>query len=81
MNIKKYISVFLSATVATTLLVGCSQKTDNSQNQKPTTTKEISVISPDGLPAMSIAKIAKEKPTIKDGYNVTYSVINTTEAL
>ena len=81
MSIKKYISVFLSATLATTLLVGCSQKTDNSQNQKPTTTKEISVISPDGLPAMSIAKIAKEKPTIKDGYNVTYSVINTTEAL
>ena len=81
MNIKKYLSIFLSATVASALLVGCSQKTDNSQNQKPTTTKEISVISPDGLPAMSIAKIAKEKPTIKDGYNVTYSVINTTEAL
>ena len=33
MNIKKYISIFLSATLATTLLVGCSQKTDNSQNQ------------------------------------------------
>ena len=81
MKIKKYLSIFLSATVASALLVGCSQKTDNSQNQKPTTTKEISVISPDGLPAMSIAKIAKEKPTIKDGYNVTYSVINTTEAL
>jgi len=64
------------------MLVGCSPKTNNeSQKEQTTTTKEISVVSPDGLPAISIAKIAKENPTIKDGYNTTYSVINTTEAL
>ena len=82
MNIKKYITTFLSVVLVSTLSVGCSQKTNNqSKKEQTTTTKEISVVSPDGLPAMSIAKIAKEKPVIKDGYNVTYSVINTTEGI
>jgi len=82
MNIKRYITGFLSVTLSCGMLVGCSPKTNNeSQKEQTTTTKEISVVSPDGLPAISIAKIAKENPTIKDGYNTTYSVINTTEAL
>ena len=82
MNIKKYITGFLSVALGCSLLVGCSPKANNeTQNNKTTTTKEISVVSPDGLPAISIAKIAKENPAIKDGYNTTYKVINTTEAL
>ena len=82
MNIKRYITGFLSVALGCSLLVGCSPKANNeTQNNKTTTTKEISVVSPDGLPAISIAKIAKENPTIKDGYNTTYKVINTTEAL
>ncbi len=76
MNIKKYITGFLSVALGCSLLVGCSPKT----NDQPKT-KEISVVAPDGLPAISIAKMAKEKPTIAEGYNTTYSVINTTEAL
>jgi len=82
MKLKKYFTVFLSAALGATMLVGCSPKADDkTQNNQTTTTKEISVVSPDGLPAISIAKMAKEKPVIKDGYNTTYEVINTTEAL
>ena len=82
MKLKKYFTVFLSAALGATMLVGCSPKVDDkTQNNQTTTTKEISVVSPDGLPAISIAKMAKEKPVIKDGYNTTYEVINTTEAL
>lgn len=82
MNIKKYITGFLSVALSCGLLVGCSSKTNNeTQNNQSTKSKEVSIVSPDGLPAIAIAKIAKEKPVIKDGYNTTYSVINTTEAL
>lgn len=79
MNIKKHITGFLSVALGCALLVGCSPK---SSNQSQTNViKEVSVVSPDGLPAISIAKMAKDKTSIKEGYNTTYSVINTTEAL
>ena len=81
MKIKKYITGLLSVALGCGILVGCSPKANNEPQKQQTTTKEISVVSPDGLPAIAIAKIAKEKPTIQDGYNTTYSVINTTEAL
>ena len=82
MKIKKYITGFLSVALSCGLLAGCSPKANNETQKKQTTkVNEISVVSPDGLPAIAIAKIAKEKPVIKDGYNTTYSVINTTEAL
>ena len=70
MKMKKYLTIFLSTVLGSTLLIGCSPKTsDDNQKEQTATTKEISVVSPDGLPAISIAKIAKEKPVIKDGYN------------
>ena len=82
MKIKKYITGFLSVALSCSLLVGCNSKNNNdTQKQQTAKAKEVSIVSPDGLPSIAIAKIAKEKPVIKDGYNATYSVINTTEAL
>ena len=38
-------------------------------------------LSPDGLPSIAISKLAKENPIVKDGYNITYNVLNITETL
>jgi NitT/TauT family transport system substrate-binding protein len=72
---KKYISVIL--TLCMMFTVGCSTKDEVKQEE----IKNVSVIAPDGLPAISIAKLAHDKSVIKEGYEVTYTVESTTENL
>lgn len=74
---KKYVSVILSLALCTTLLVGCSGE----KNEVVKEDVEVKIVSPDGLPAISIAKLAKEKTKIKDGYNLAYNVEATAETL
>lgn len=74
---KKYISVILSLTLCATLTFGCSKQ------EEKTIAEDINVkiVSPDGLPSISIAKLVKEEIKIKDGYNLDYTVEATSETL
>ncbi|MGL5311785.1 MAG: ABC transporter substrate-binding protein, partial [Peptostreptococcaceae bacterium] len=83
MKMKKIVTSLCAVVLGSALLVGCSQTdTENSEpSNEEAVTKDITVVSPDGLPSIAIAKLAKENPTIKEGYNTTYSVLNTSETL
>lgn len=82
---KKYITMILSVLLGLTLLVGCNKSIDDgskpSKEEKTTVSKEVKIATPDGLPSVAIAKIAKENPEIKEGYNLTYTVEKTSESL
>lgn len=79
---KKYISILLLAVLSTTLLVGCTKgEKEGSKEEKLSVVKEVKISTPDGLPAVAIAKLAKENPIIKDGYDTIYSVEKTPEAI
>lgn len=69
----KKISIFLVLLLSIFMLTGCtgSSMTDD--------TKEINFTVPDGLPAISVAKIIKERPEIKKGYNVKYNIEKTSD--
>lgn len=83
MKIKKLVTSLCAVVLGLALLVGCSQTEQEGPNpsNEETVAKDITVVSPDGLPSIAIAKLVKENSTIKEGYNVTYSVLNTTETL
>lgn len=74
---KKISALLLSVILGAGLLVGCTNKpegeTDEAANAKFETTN-VRVAAPDGMPTMSIAKIIKENPEIKENYKVDYSV-------
>lgn len=74
---KKFSTVLLSMILATTLLVGCSGDVE----ETPVVDTEVKVVAPDGLPSISIAKLAKENTEIKEGYNLEYTVEATSETL
>ncbi|MGL4914117.1 MAG: ABC transporter substrate-binding protein [Romboutsia sp.] len=74
---KKYISIMLSIALCSIGLVGCS----SAKEVKSVEDIEVKIVAPDGLPSISIAKLAKEKTLIKDGYKLTYNVEATSETL
>ncbi|MEF9990683.1 MAG: MqnA/MqnD/SBP family protein [Romboutsia sp.] len=81
---KKYISMILSIMLSVILLVGCSQKTEEIPEVPKDNLVEpvnVKVIAPDGLPSISIAKLAKEKIEVKEGYDIDYTVEKTPETL
>ncbi|MGL6105722.1 ABC transporter substrate-binding protein [Romboutsia sp.] len=88
MNIKKWAKKLLVTTAGCALVasmtVGCSQTKEENPKAEPdkqVVSKDIKVCAPDGLPAISIAKLAKENPQIKNGYNLTYTIEKTPETL
>ncbi|MGL5347229.1 MAG: ABC transporter substrate-binding protein [Peptostreptococcaceae bacterium] len=82
MKMKKYVTLLLTIVLGSTLLVGCNKTVkDGPEPGKEVVARDITVVSPDGLPSIAIAKLGKENQTIKEGCNVTYSVLNTAETL
>lgn len=79
---KKKTALLLSTFLSMFTLVGCGSSQNIKQEVKETTeTKEINFVVPDGLPAIASAKLIKEKPDIKDGYNVNYTIEQSPESL
>jgi NitT/TauT family transport system substrate-binding protein len=79
---KKIKLIRLLVVIGTTFLAGCSQTVEDSlEVEKPIVSKEIKISIPDGLPSIAIAKLAKENPQIKEGYNITYTIEKTPENL
>ena len=68
---KKSITLLLSIIIGVTTLVGCNQTKEESIVE----TKDVKVVAPDGLPAISLSKLAKENPHIVKGYKIGYSVL------
>ncbi|SFC56258.1 ABC transporter substrate-binding protein [Clostridium uliginosum] len=69
----KKISIFLVSIMSILMFVGCG--TTNIMKE----TKEINFIVPDGLPAISVAKIIKERPEIQKGYKINYNIEQTSD--
>lgn len=80
---KKKLSLLLVMLFAILTFAGCGNNTaqNETSNKESTETKEVSVVIPDGLPAISITKLIKEKPEIKKGYNVNYTIEQNSDSL
>lgn len=75
--------LFLVVVLSILTLQGCgnNNKVQSEDTKNTTEIKEISFISPDGLPSISIAKLIKEKPEVKAGYNINYTIEQSSESL
>ena len=80
---KKKLSLQLVIVLSMLTLIGCgSSNTTQSEATKNTKEiKEISFVAPDGLPAIAVAKLIKEKPEVKAGYNINYTIEKNSESL
>ncbi|NFN19306.1 ABC transporter substrate-binding protein [Clostridium botulinum] len=66
----KKLSIFLIPIISIFMIIGCGVNKDVTIDE----VKEINFVVPDGLPAISIAKMIKEKPEFQKGYNVNYNI-------
>jgi NitT/TauT family transport system substrate-binding protein len=80
---KKKLSLFLVMILSMLTFIGCGNNNvaQNETKEKTTETKEINFVAPDGLPAIAAAKLIKEKPEIKAGYKVNYTIEKNSESL
>lgn len=69
---KKKLAVIMVTLFSLGIFSGCT-------NTEPKENKEVKVVVPDGLPSMALAKIIKEKPEVKKGYNINYTIEKTSE--
>jgi NitT/TauT family transport system substrate-binding protein len=60
--------------------VGCSSKQEANEDVNMGK-KEISFVSPSGVPATAISKMIKENIQVDDNYNINYSIENTSDTL
>lgn len=80
---KKKISLLLIMMLSTFILIGCGSNNINKETtaKKTTEDKIISFVTPDGLTAIAISKLIKEKPEIKEGYNINYTIEKNSDSL
>lgn len=69
--------------MAISIFIGCGNKNkvQDVSAEKITETKEINFAAPDGLTAVAVAKLIKEKPEVKPGYNINYTIEKSSESL
>ncbi len=80
---KKKVSLILVIVLSMLTFIGCgNSNTSQSETTKNTAgTKEIDFVAPDGLPAIAVAKLIKEKPEVKAGYNINYTIEKSSDSL
>ncbi|WP_160685219.1 ABC transporter substrate-binding protein [Clostridium sp. C2-6-12] len=80
---KKKVSLFLAMILSMLTFIGCGNNNvaQNETKKETIEVKEINFVAPDGLPSIAVAKLIKEKPEIKAGYNVNYTVEKNSESL
>lgn len=80
---KKKLSLILVIVLAMLTFIGCgnSNTTQSEATKNTAETKEINFMAPDGLPAIAVAKLIKEKPEVKAGYNINYTIEKSSESL
>jgi NitT/TauT family transport system substrate-binding protein len=80
---KRKISLFLAIILSFVTFIGCGNNnaTQDKSTNKVTETKDINFVTPDGLTSIAVAKLIKEKPEIKPGYNVNYTIEQNSDSL
>ncbi|WP_238915352.1 PhnD/SsuA/transferrin family substrate-binding protein [Clostridium sp. YIM B02555] len=80
---KKRLSLMLVMILSILTFAGCGNGNSGQNETKKvaTETKEIKFVTPDGLTAMAVAKLIKEKPEIKSGYNINYTIEQSSDNL
>lgn len=80
---KKKLSLFLVAILSIVTFIGCgsNNSTKSEPAQKVSEVKDIKFATPDGLTAIAVAKLIKEKPEIKAGYNINYTIEQNSDSL
>lgn len=78
-KLNKFIALLSMVIFSTFFFMGCtSSKTEESTPTEKTT---VNIVVPDGLPAISIVKMIKEKPEISKNLEINYSIIKGSDAL
>jgi NitT/TauT family transport system substrate-binding protein len=80
---KKKLSLFLVSILSIVIFIGCgsNNSTKSEKVQKVTETKDIKFVTPDGLTAIAVAKLIKENPEVKAGYNINYTIEQNSDSL
>ncbi|ELC8441346.1 ABC transporter substrate-binding protein [Clostridium perfringens] len=78
-SISKILSLILMVTFSVFLFVGCN--TSKEEAKAPAEKTSVEIVVPDGLPAISIVKMIKEKPEISKNLNINYSIVKGSDAL
>ncbi|NRT33378.1 ABC transporter substrate-binding protein [Clostridium beijerinckii] len=79
---KKKVSLFLIMILCVFTFAGCGSSSNQSKSEdNKKSTKDISFVTPDGLTAIAVAKLIKEKPEIKSGYNINYTIEQNSDSL
>ncbi|OPJ65310.1 ABC transporter substrate-binding protein [Clostridium chromiireducens] len=80
---KKKLSLLLVIVLSMLTLIGCGNNSaaQNEAKEQSTQTKDIKFVTPDGLTAIAVSKLIKEKPEIRPGYNVNYTIEQNSDSL
>lgn len=78
-KISKILSLILMVTFSVFLFAGCN--TSKEEAKAPAEKTSVEIVVPDGLPAISIVKMIKEKPEISKNLNINYSIVKGSDAL
>ncbi|MDR3596913.1 ABC transporter substrate-binding protein [Clostridium sp.] len=80
---KKKLSLLLVIVLSILTFMGCGNNNaaQNESKKQSTETKDIKFVTPDGLTAMAVAKLIKEKPEIKSGYDINYTIEQSSDSL
>lgn len=79
-KLNKFLSLGLMVLFSLSILVGCNTS-KKEEAKAPEEKTSIEIVVPDGLPAISIVKMIKEKPEIMKGLDINYSIVKGSDAL
>ncbi|EGT3616252.1 ABC transporter substrate-binding protein [Clostridium perfringens] len=79
-KLNRILSLVLMAIFSVFLFVGCNTS-KKEETKVPAEKTSIEIVVPDGLPAISIVKMIKEKPEISTNLNINYSIVKGSDAL
>lgn len=79
--LKKRIALVLISIMSIFVFTACGNDLAKENTKQAEEMKEINFTVPDGLPAVSVSKIIKEKPEIDKSYNINYTIEQSSDAL
>jgi NitT/TauT family transport system substrate-binding protein len=78
---KKKLSLILSILFTVSAFAGCGAKKEEVKQEQKAQAKNLKVFYPDGIPALTVAKLAKENPSIDKNITISYELQKTPDAL